>query len=381
MSGPLSGIKVLEIAGLGPGPFCGMLLADLGAEVIRIDRIDQSRMFTVSEPRFDVLARGRSSVAVDLRDPRGAGIVLRLVEGVDAMFEGMRPGVAERLGIGPEECLERNPALVYGRMTGWGQEGPWAGMAGHDIDYIALTGMLHAIGGRERPPTIPLNLVGDFGGGGLMLAFGIVCALLEARVSGQGQVVDAAMVDGASTLGAMIFGLAGSGAWTPERGANLLDGGTPFYDVYETADGEHMAVGAIEPQFYTALLDGLGIPIEENVDQWDITNWSTTRERIATAFRARTRDEWTETFVGSDACVAPILSMWEAPSHPHMESRGTFIELEGVIQPAPAPRFSRTPGSIRHSPVTPGSDTARLLAGVGFSVSELAVLREDGVIA
>lgn len=381
MSGPLSGIKVLEIAGLGPGPFCGMLLADLGAEVIRVDRIDRSRMFAVAEPRFDVLARGRASVALNLRDPRGADVVLRLVENADALFEGMRPGVAERLGIGPDECLARNPGLVYGRMTGWGQDGPWAGMAGHDIDYIALTGMLHAIGGRNRPPTIPLNLVGDFGGGGLMLAFGIVCALLEARVSGQGQVVDAAMVDGASTLGAMIFGLAGSGVWTAERGTNLLDGGAPFYDVYETSDGEHMAVGAIEPQFYAALLDGLAIPAEELAGQWEIDGWPTTRERIATAFRSRSRAEWTEVFTGSDACVAPILSMWEAPTHPQMAFRQSLVELDGVTQPAPAPRFSRTPGSIRNGPVMPGSDTEGILTESGFSAAELAALREDGVIA
>lgn len=375
MSGPLSGITVLEITGLGPGPLCGMLLSDLGAHVVRVDRINNDRMFAATEPRFDVMARGRSSIAVDLKSEAGAEVVLRLAETADAIFEGMRPGVAEKLGIGPDACLARNPSIVYGRMTGWGQEGPWAGMAGHDIDYLALTGLLHAIGGREGPPTIPLNLVADFGGGGLMLAFGIVCALLEAKMSGRGQVVDAAMVDGASTLGTMLFGFAAAGIWRPERGTNFLDGGAPFYAVYETSDGEHMAVGAIEPQFYAVLLDLLGLPDEDAASQWDTSLWQSTRERLAVAFRAKTRTEWTSVFSGTDACVAPVLSMWEAKDHPHMAARATLIEIDGVTQPSPAPRFSRTPGAVRHPPAEPGSDTEEVLRGVGFTPEEIDGLR------
>lgn len=380
MSGPLSGVTVLEVTGLGPGPLCGMLLADLGADVIRIDRLDAGRMFTATEVRFDVMARGRRSIALDLKQPDAAEVVLRLVEDADAMFEGMRPGVAERLGIGPDACLARNPRLVYGRMTGWGQDGPWASMAGHDIDYIALTGMLHAIGPANRPPSIPLNLVGDFGGGGLLLAFGIVCGVLEARTSGRGQVIDAAMVDGSSMLGAMIFGLAASGAWRPERGTNLLDGGAPFYDVYETADGEHMAVGAIEPQFYAALLEALGLPPEDAAEQWNVALWQSTRERMAAIFRTRARDAWAEVFAGTDACVAPVLSMWEAPHHPHLVARGTFIDVDGVTQPGPAPRFSRTPGAVRTAPVEPGSSTDEILGAAGFTTVEIEQLRTDGLI-
>ncbi len=380
MSGPLSGVTVLEVTGLGPGPLCGMLLADLGADVIRIDRLDAGRMFTATEVRFDVMARGRRSIALDLKQPHAAEVVLRLVEGADAMFEGMRPGVAERLGIGPDACLARNPGLVYGRMTGWGQEGPWASMPGHDIDYIALTGMLHAIGPANRPPSIPLNLVGDFGGGGLLLAFGIVCGVLEAKTSGRGQVIDAAMVDGASTLGAMIFGLAASGAWRPERGTNLLDGGAPFYDVYETADGEHMAVGAIEPQFYAALLEALGLPPDDAAEQWNVALWQSTRERMAAIFRTRTRNAWAEVFAGTDACVAPVLSMWEAPHHPHLVARGTFIDVDGVTQPGPAPRFSRTPGAVRTAPVEPGSSTDEILGAAGFTNLEIEQLRTDGLV-
>ncbi len=380
MSGPLSGITVLEITGLGPGPYCGMLLSDLGADVIRIDRLDGGRMFTATEATFDVLARGRRSVAVDLKHPEGAEVVLRLVERADALYEGMRPGVAERLGIGPDACLGRNPALVYGRMTGWGQDGPWAGMAGHDIDYIAVTGLLHAIGEQGRAPAIPLNLVGDFGGGGLMLAFGIVCALLESKTSGAGQVVDAAMVDGASSLGAMIYGMAASGIWGPERGTNLLDGGAPFYDVYETADGRHVAVGAIEPQFYASLLGVLGLPADDAAVQFDTSMWQSTRERFAAVFRTRTRDEWASAFAGTDACVAPVLSMWEAPSHPQMAARSTLTDIDGVTQPAPAPRFSRTPGSVRHPPGVPGAATAAILEGAGFSRAEIERLRSAGAV-
>ena len=380
MGGPLAGVTVVEVAGLGPGPFCGMLLADLGADVIRVDRKDPSGMFAASSQPFDVLARGRRSIAVDLKHPEGAEVVLRLVERADAMFEGMRPGVAERLGIGPDSCLARNPALVYGRMTGWGQEGPWAGMSGHDIDYIALTGMLDAIGPRGGAPVPPLNLVGDFGGGGLMLAFGLLAGILHARATGEGQVVDAAMVDGAATLGAMIFGLRAAGQWSGGRGENLLDGGAPFYGVYETSDGGHMAVGALEPQFYAALLAGLGFPAEDASDQWTTTLWQTTRERFAARFRSRTRDEWTEVFVGTDACVAPILSMGEVGGHPHMAARGTIVEVGGIPQPAPAPRFSRTSSDPPEAPRAPGSATRDVLEWAGFTVDEQARLAGVGVL-
>lgn len=380
MSGPLSGVTVIEIAGLGPGPFCGMLLADLGADVIRVDRKDPSGMFAAAAQPFDVLARGRRSIGVDLKAEGGAEVVLRLAERADALFEGMRPGVAERLGIGPDDCLARNPALVYGRMTGWGQEGPWSGMAGHDIDYIALTGMLDAIGPTGGPPIPPLNLVGDFGGGGLMLAFGLLAGILDARSSGKGQVVDAAMVDGATTLGAMIFGLRAAGQWGGGRGGNLLDGGAPFYSVYETADGRHVAVGAIEPQFYAALLDGLGLPAEDGADQWTTSLWQATRERIAGRFRTKTRDEWAEVFGGTDACVAPILNMGEAPQHPHMAARGTIVEVGGVAQPAPAPRFSRTPASAPMPPRPLGSDTDAVLEWAGFDGAARARLRTEGVV-
>lgn len=380
MSGPLSGVTVIEIAGLGPGPFCGMLLADLGADVIRVDRKDASGMFAASAQPFDVLARGRRSIALDLKQPGGAEVVLRLVERADALFEGMRPGVAERLGIGPADCHDRNPALVYGRMTGWGQEGPWASMAGHDIDYIALSGMLDAIGPRGGPPVPPLNLVGDFGGGGLMLAFGLLAGILEARRGGIGQVVDAAMVDGSATLGAMIFGLRGAGRWNGPRGTNLLDGGTPFYAVYETSDGGHMAVGALEPQFYAALLDGLGLPAEDAADQWDTSLWQTTRERFAARFATRTRDEWTEVFAGTDACVAPVLGMGEVADHPHMAARGTIVEVGGIAQPAPAPRFSRTPAGAPEAPSAPGSATSELLEWAGFSAEERTRLEDSGVV-
>jgi alpha-methylacyl-CoA racemase len=357
-----------------------MLLADLGADVIRVDRKDPSGMFAASSQPFDVLARGRRSIAVDLKHPEGAEVVLRLVERADAMFEGMRPGVAERLGIGPDACLARNPALVYGRMTGWGQEGPWAGMSGHDIDYIALTGMLDAIGPRGGAPVPPLNLVGDFGGGGLMLAFGLLAGILHARATGEGQVVDAAMVDGAATLGAMIFGLRAAGQWSGGRGENLLDGGAPFYGVYETSDGGHMAVGALEPQFYAALLEGLGFPAEDASDQWTTPLWQATRERFAARFRSRTRHEWTEVFVGTDACVAPILSMGEVADHPHMAARGTIVEVDGIAQPAPAPRFSRTSSDLPEAPRAPGSATRDVLEWAGFTVDEQAHLVEVGVL-
>ncbi len=384
MAGPLDGVRVVEIVGLGPGPFCGMLLADLGAEVIRVDRVDRGRMLAVADTRTDVLGRGRRSVAVDLRHPAGVEAVLGLVEDADMLFEGMRPGVAERLGIGPEDCLEINPALVYGRMTGWGQEGPLAARAGHDIDYIALSGMLAAIGPRGGDPVPPLNLVGDFGGGGLLLAFGMVAAFVHARATGEGQVVDAAMVDGASLLGSMIHGLAAGGTWTTERGDNLLDGGAPFYAVYRTADDRHMAVGALEPAFYRVFLEGLDLPgplVDQLVaSQWDRATWETLRQRFTLAFARRTRDEWETIYADTDACVAPVLDLHEAPEHPHMVARGTFVTVGGVVQPAPAPRFSVTPTTVPTPPVTPGTHTDEILRSLNWRVEDIEGLRSEGAV-
>ncbi|RKT85546.1 alpha-methylacyl-CoA racemase [Saccharopolyspora antimicrobica] len=348
--GPLAGVKVVELAGIGPAPFCAMLLADLGAEVVRVDRP------TASGGEGDLLNRGKRSVQVDLKHERGAEAVLALVEQADVLLEGLRPGVTERLGVGPEQCWAVNPRLVYGRMTGWGQQGPLAPTAGHDIDYIALTGMLHAIGRQGGPPQVPANLLGDFGGGAMYLAVGVLAALLEARTSGRGQVVDAAIVDGAAHLGAMLFGFLGTGGWKTERGTNLLDTGAPYYDVYETADGEYVSVGALEPQFYAELVQRLGVA-EVVPDRDDPANWPRLREIFAETFRQRTRQEWTEVFDGTDACVAPVLSMTEAAEHPHVAARESLVRRDGVLQPAPAPRFSRTPNPEPGPVATPGSDT------------------------
>lgn len=379
--GPLTGFRILEIAGLGPAPFCAMLLSDLGAEVVRVDRLaPPGRGVLDVDPRLDLLQRGRRSLAVDLKHPRGAETVLRLVEKADALIEGFRPGVAERLGIGPEDCLARNPRLVYGRMTGWGQEGPLASAVGHDIDYIALSGALHAIGRAGEKPVLPLNLVGDFGGGALYLAVGILSALLEASRSGQGQVVDAAMVDGAASLLTMFYGMSAAGTWFDERGVNLLDGGSPFYDTYETADGKYLAVGALEPRFYAELLRLTGLEGEELPEQADLFRWPELRQRFAEVFRQRTRDEWCAILEGTEACVAPVLSLSEAPKHPHMAARGTFVEVDGVTQPAPAPRFSRTPGAIQRPPEPPGASTDEVLSGWGFAAEEIERLRADRVV-
>jgi alpha-methylacyl-CoA racemase len=373
--GPLAGIRVVELAGIGPGPFAAMLLADLGAEVLRVDRPASSR------PAWPtVLARGRRSVVVDLKHPDGAGLVLDLVAAAAALVEGFRPGVAERLGIGPDACLARNPRLVYGRVTGWGQEGPWRRAAGHDIDYVAVAGALHPIGQAGGPPVPPLNLVGDFGGGGMLLALGVVAALLEAGRSGRGQVVDAAMVDGAALLTTQFHELLAAGLWREERGANLLDGGAPFYGVYETADGRHLAVGALEPQFFAELLRRLGLAAGELPDQLDRDGWPVLRERLAGLFRTRTRDQWCELLAGTDACVAPVLGLGEAPAHPHNRARSTFIEVGGVTQPAPAPRFSRTPPGPPSPPAPPGAHTDQALADWGVDPGELARLRAAGAI-
>jgi len=373
--GPLAGFRVVEFVGLGPGPFAGMLLADLGATVLRIDRLaeaEQSRHG--GAPPRGPLHRGKGSVAVDLKHPSAPSFVLRLVEHADALIDVWRPGVAERLGVGPDACIGRNPRLIYGRLTGWGQEGPWASMAGHDIDYIALAGALEPLGRAGQPPTPPINVLGDFAGGGMLLAFGIVCAALEATRSGQGQVIDAAMIDGAALMMAPFFTARASGFWGP-RGTNMLDTGAPFYEVYETADGKWVAVGAIEPQFYAALLDGLGLRGDPLfAAQHDRAQWAAQKARLADVFRARTRDEWCAVFDGTDACVAPVLDPVEALSHPHHVARGTFIG----DQPAPAPRFSRSqtspPGPAHH----PGEGAD--LAAWGIAADEQQALRDAGVI-
>ncbi len=379
MPGPLAGLKVVEMAGLGPAPFCTMMLADMGADVIRIERPPRGAAPVVSG-KFDVMARGRPAVHIDLRQSQAVETVLELIAGADVLIEGFRPGVMERLGLGPEVCLQRNPRLVFGRMTGWGQHGPLARTAGHDINYIALSGMLHAIGRAEQPPPPPLNLVGDFGGGAMMLAFGVMCALHEAKQSGRGQVVDAAMTDGAALLGAMMYGMKAAGSWTNQRAANLLDGAAPFYDTYACADGRHVAVGPLEPQFYAQLLERCGLSDDPVFsDQNDASRWPQMKQRLAEVFRSRTRDEWCARFDGSDACVAPVLDWDEAPAHAHNRARETFIDIDGVVQPAPAPRFSRTPTAV---PVSAGRRPAAesVLADWGIAAERIASLKGSGAI-
>lgn len=380
MAGPLAGCRVVELAGIGPGPFAGMMLSDMGAEVVRVDRAEAVRE-GAPPPVHDVLGRGRRSVAVDLKTPEGREVVLRLAERADALIEGFRPGVTERLGVGPDDCLSRNPRLVYGRMTGWGQTGPYAKAAGHDINYIALSGTLEMIGRKDQAPVPPLNLVGDFGGGGMLLAFGVVCAMLESARSGKGQVVDAAMVDGAALLAAMMHGMRASGMWRPERGTNLLDTGAWFYDAYETADGKYISIGSIEPQFLAELVRITGLDAEGPLPpQMDRDAWPAMKRRVGDLIKTRTRDEWCELLEATDACFAPVLSPEEAAAHPHNVERGTFTERDGVVQPAPAPRFSRTPAEIAGSPARPGEHTDSVLAEWGFAASEVAKLREAGAI-
>jgi len=376
MGGPLQGIKVIEMAGIGPGPFTAMMLADMGAEVLRVDRINAR----VVNPHLDVLNRGRRSVAVDLKHADGVQTVLRLVEQADAVLEGFRPGVMERLGLGPDECLARNPRLVYGRMTGWGQDGPLSQAAGHDINYIAIAGVLNNFARDGERPVPPLNLVGDFGGGGLLLAFGVVCAVLEASRSGKGQVVDAAMVDGAAVLSTMIYAFLAMGIWQDDPGHNLLDTGAHFYEVYETADAKFIAVGAIEHQFYEELIRRVGLEGEELPWQMDRAEWPALKERFVALFKTKTRDEWQELLEGTDACAVPVLSLSEAHLHPHNQARKTFVERDGVVQPAPAPRFSRTESGIAGPPPSPGQHTDEALADWGFSADELAKLRETGAV-
>ena len=380
MSGPLHGLRVVELAGIGPGPYTCMLLADAGAEVLRVDRASGRPVSPPSGGHWDLLNRSRPSVAVDLKHPKGLALVLDLVERADALVEGWRPGVAERLGLGPDECWARNRRLVYGRMTGWGQSGPLSATAGHDIDYIALSGALWSVGRTGDRPVPPLNLVGDFGGGGLLLAFGIVAAVYEAQRSGQGQVVDAAMVDGAASLMTMTHAFHQLGWWLEQRGVNILDTGSHFYEVYETSDGKYFAVGAIEPQFYAELLRVLGLEGEELPAQQDRSQWPAMKERFAAVFATATRDEWAERFAGTDACGAPVLSPWEAHLHPHNAARGTFVDVGGVVQPGPAPRFSRTPGEVRRPPPVPGQDTDEALGAWGIDPQRIKELHEAGAV-
>jgi alpha-methylacyl-CoA racemase len=377
--GPLDGVQVVEIASLAPAPFGCMVLADLGADVLRVDRAD------IGGPdpgrAQGPLSRGRRSVQLNLKDPEGIGLLLALLEDADVLVEGFRPGVAERLGFGPEECARRNPRLIYARMTGWGQDGPLAPTAGHDIDYIAISGALGAIGREGERPVPPINLVGDFGGGGMLLAFGVTAALLESRGSGQGQVVDAAMTDGSASLLTMAHSFLAAGLATEERGTNLLDTGAHFYEVYEAADGRHVAVGAIEPRFYAALLDGLGLDPDELPAQMDRAAWPSMKERLAACFRLKTRDEWAAHFEGTEACVAPVLSPLEARDHPHNVARGTFVEVAGVRQPGPAPRFSRTPSQVASPPEAPGSSTTSALSAWGVEADRITALRDAGALS
>ena len=382
MAGPLTGIKVLELQGIGPGPFAAMVLSDFGAEVVRIDRAQNVRGGDPSAPPADVLSRGRRSIGVDLKSPDGIEAVLALVEQADVVVEGFRPGVMERLGLGPDVCLARNPRLIYGRMTGWGQEGPYGPTAGHDINYIALAGALWPIGRGGQAPVPPLNLVGDFGGGGMLLALGVCAALVERATSGKGQVVDAAMVDGAALLMAFVYGMKAMGVWGETRGDNMLDTGAPFYDTYETADGKWISIGSIEPQFYAELLRLTGLDQDPDYPgQYDKAQWPAAKERVAGIFKAKTRDEWCELMEGTDVCFAPVLTPEEAPHHPHNAERGTFTERDGIVQPNPAPRFSRTPAEIAGPAAHAGQHTDEVLAAWGFDADRIAKLRETGAIA
>jgi len=378
--GVLSGYKIVEFAGIGPAPMCAMLLSDMGAEVLRIDRTEDANLGIPTDAKYGVLNRGRRSVALDLKRKEGAEVALKLIEKADALIEGFRPGVMERLGLGPDVCMARNPRLVFGRMTGWGQDGPLAHAAGHDINYIALTGALHSIGRKGEAPVPPLNLVGDFGGGGVYLALGVVAALLEAQKSGKGQVIDVAMIDGASSLMAAIYGLRAAGRWTDVRGENILDTGAHYYDVYETSDGKYISIGSIEPKFYAELLRLSGLQQEELPRQNDRPAWPGLKDRVAKIFKTKTREEWCKLMEGSEVCFAPVLSMQEAPNHPHNRQRGTFVEVDGVVQPAPAPRFSRTPSAIQRPPATPGEHTEEALREWGLSTTELVQLRGSGAI-
>ena len=372
--GPLTGLKIIEFAGIGPGPFCGMLLSDLGADVVRIDRKGTGR----GSPA-DVTARGRRSIGLDLKNPQSVETCLKLMESADAVFEGFRPGVMERLGLGPDVVLKRNPKIVYGRMTGWGQTGPYANAAGHDMNYIAITGALHAIGTKDKPIP-PLNLVGDFGGGALYLAFGLMAGIISARETGKGQVIDAAMSDGAASLMAMFYGFKTSGMWTADRRANMLDGGAHFYDTYQCSDGKWISIGSIEPQFYALLLEKTGITDPAFAAQMNRAEWDNLRAKLADVIGKKTQDEWSAIMGGTDVCFAPILDLDEAPKHPHNVARQTFVEVAGVIQPAPAPRFSVTPGAIQGPPPAIGAHDTEALTDWGFSAAEIDALKAAGAL-
>ncbi len=376
--GPLGGVRIVEIAGIGPGPFAAMVLGDLGAEVIRVGRPGDG-LFGSGSP-LDLLNRSKRCICVDLKTPEGVEIVLRLLQQADGVIEGFRPGVMEKLGLGPDVCLQHNPRLVFGRMTGWGQDGPMAQRAGHDINYISLAGALHPLGRAGEKPAIPLNLIGDFGGGGLLLALGVVAALFEARGSGRGQVVDAAMVDGAALLMASIYGAQQTGFWSEQRGTNLLDSGAHFYEVYETSDGEYVSIGAIEKKFYEELLDRLGLSGEELPEQMDSSQWPAMKQRLTAIFKTRTRSEWCKVFQDSDACFAPVLKMSEAHEHPHNRLRGTFVDANGARQPRPAPRFSRTPTEVEAGPAKLGEHSDEILREARYSDEEIASLRDERVV-
>lgn len=376
--GPLEGVRILEVGGIGPVPFCGQMLSDMGADILRIERPGLPRGMV--EPAYDVWHRGRRSVAVNLKKPEGVETILKLVEKADALLEGFRPGVMEKLGLGPDDCLGRNPKLVYGRMTGWGQEGPLSQAAGHDINYIALSGALHAIGRQGENPPPPLNIIGDLGGGGMFLAFGVVCGILEAQKSGKGQVVDTAMVDGAATLAGFFFGAWAAGFWSDERGTNLLDGGAHFYDTYETKDGKWISVGSIEPQFYSLLLELSGANDPDFDIQMDRSKWPELKVKMANIFKMKTRDEWCEIMDGTDVCFGPVLSFGEAINHPHNAERKTFVEVEGVMQPAPAPRFSRTKPEVRGPAPEVGEHTESGLLDWGLSEKDIEAFKAAGAI-
>jgi alpha-methylacyl-CoA racemase len=376
--GPLKNVKVIEVGGIGPAPFCSMMLSDMGAEIVRVERKGKGSSL---EPKFNVLNRGRKSIGVDLKKAEGVEMVLGMIEKADALTEGFRPGVMEGLGLGPDVCLERNPRLVYGRMTGWGRSGPLSSAAGHDINFIGLSGALYPMGQRDRNPPPPLNLVGDFGGGGLVLAFGIVCALYEARESGQGQVVDAAMVDGAAVQMAWLYGMRAGGFWSDKRENNVLDGGAHFYDTYETKDDKYICVGSVEPQFYALLLKHTGMENDSDFgNQMDKRKWTLCKDKLKAVFKTKTRDEWCRIMEGTDICFAPVLTLEEAPKHAHNIERGSFVEIDGVLQPAPAPRFSRTVPEIPKPPSADCADTEEVLADLGFSEDKIRSLRAAGVI-
>ncbi|MGE0153635.1 MAG: CaiB/BaiF CoA transferase family protein [Reyranellaceae bacterium] len=381
--GALSGFSIVEFAGIGPVPFCGMLLADMGADMLRIDPVEEAGRGIGLPPRYQVMARGKRTIAIDLKRPRGRELALALVERADALVEGFRPGAMERLGLGPDPCLARNPRLVYGRMTGWGQDGPWAQAAGHDINYIALAGALFPIGERDGDPLPPLNLVGDFGGGALYLCVGVLAALLEASRSGRGQVVDAAIVDGAASLLAPLLGRLSHGSWVERRASNAFDSGAHFYATYRTADGAHVALGAVEAKFYRTLLDVLGLADDADFRdrQMDRSAWPGLKARLAAIFAQRSQAQWCQAFAGRDACFAPVLPPSAARRHPHLHARGTIVERDGVLEPAPAPRFGRTPSAPGDRPAGPGADTDAVLRHMGLGEDEIAALRQERVVA